>query len=541
MNSGEKYFHQHWGGTGRFGTRADAAPLISDKSPPAALFEGIRLAFVGDTPRISFSGAGGGKFTNVGIYQVLSPAVHSIFILDVGAQYQNVTWHANLGMGRKAYSMNANKIGNYGFNHPINLLGILKNDELLFSNARLIASMLIPDEEGGSNSNAWVGQQSSRYVLALILLSVLLYGKVTLPDLWRMINAIDGDDNYLKSLGREAMSKNLPYDVGTTLLEMYTKKKTVEKEWGACIGYIKDHLLWLADPLMQTMLDGEEDYLAKLADPNERVAIYLTIPAELTEKQKSYIRVVVGIGMLHCQRAGKGARPLFLLEEAATCGGADFIKAAVSKNRKYHDTHLFYQAWGQMVHHFGHAGANEIMASCGFQQYLGGGIRDIDTASMLARQIGNATILIDDPIEQAERAFHAKEALWRGFRNPFSAWRRSRHELRQSVMQRKTSRQVRDPSEIMRTSITEQILFPVGLGLPPFLADKLPSYWTNPGLAGRYGPDPLFPPTDRVRLTMPNGRTVQKRFITEAAPNRLAHMPNVSDGSVTYVQGFRTW
>lgn len=272
------------------------------------------------------------------------------------------------------------------------------------------------------------------------------------------------------------------------------------------------------------------------------VGVYYVPPSGSGKFNESLTRMVAGIAQLHCVRAGLGARPLFYLEEAATCGSADFIKSAVSEYRKYFRTLLVYQSFGQLEHLFGKAGAQEIIDSCGMQLYMGGGIREITSARRLADTIGKITIQVDDPMAQGNHRLRAEQArlgvLFDGM-DPLKAGHVSAHEHAQSQQRRKSGRYALDPAEILRLK-NEVLVVSPGSGLPPLLADKLPAYWTNPAMAGRYGPDPLFPPLDRVSV---QGRFFKRtrRFIREDVPEHLAHWPNHANGRIAYVQGYRTW
>lgn len=176
------------------------------------------------------------------------------------------------------------------------------------------------------------------------------------------------------------------------------------------MGKIKDDLDWLSSPKVAASISGDIDYFSLLGDQQKKVGIYFTIRGGTAKGNQSFTRLVVGTAQFHCVRAMKGALPLFYLEEAATCGKAEFIKKAASEYRKYFQTIFVYQSPGQLVHLFGKAGAQEIMESCGMQIYLGGGIRDIASTKNIAESVGRGTIEVDIPMAQADRTFKAESA-----------------------------------------------------------------------------------------------------------------------------------
>lgn len=527
-------------GSTRLACEDDIASLQVGHGPAAVLGNSV-IRFPDQEPTIITGGAGSAKFSQLGSYQLVHPSTQSFFVLDMGAQFMSVTWHDNLAHGREAYAINPFGIGAYpSINHSLNLWGILKNDAHLFDNAKRIADMAMR-EEGSKGDNAWVRQSAVRWISRMLIAYVLIDERVTPFDLWQMINGFDSDDEVIKIWGRHV--EGLPYEVHATFLEIYSKKLDAPKEYGAIMGLIKDSLDWLSSPLVADSVSGDKDFLSYLPRPDKKLGVYYTLPGGSGDANQSLTRMVVGIAQLHCVRANTGSRPLFYLEEAATCGGAKFLKSAVSEFRKYFRSVLVYQSHGQLTHHFGKSGAQEIMDSAGLQIYMGGGIRDIDSARRLAETVGKTTIEIDDPMAQGGHAFKADTAMADAMLeggDPLAELYHQHHAKDQSSKQRKSGRYLIDPAEMMRQKETALVISP-GSGTPPALAQKLPRYWLNPAMAGRYGPDPLFPPLDRVSLRRRFRGQTTRPFIREAVPERFASMPNHMSGEAAYVKGYRTW
>ena len=338
--------------------------------------------------------------------------------------------------------------------------------------------------QDAKGDNAWVAQGAKRWGTRIQIHQVLTEGRTIPAGFWNTLNRIETDDEYFKAIGRSA--EGMPYEVHSTFVEMYSKKHNSEKEWGAIMGCLKDSFDFLSSPKVAASVSGTADYLSDVANPDKMVGVYYTPPSGSGKFNESLTRMVVGIAQLHCIRAGLGARPQFYLEEAATCGGADFIKSAVSEYRKYFRTLLVYQSFGQLEHLFGKAGAQEIIDSCGMQLYMGGGIRAIASAQQLADTVGKTTIHIDDPMAQGNHRLRAEQArlsaLFDGT-DPLKAAHLAAHERAQSLQRRKSGRYALDPAEILRLKDEVLVVSP-GSGLPPLLANKLPAYWTNPAMAG---------------------------------------------------------
>ena len=536
----EAHYRQYLYGSARLGTMRDAQHLTVGGGPIGVLGNTVLRRRL-DEPTLIIGGAGSGKGASLGLYQPVHPSTGSFLLLDMGGQYMSTTWHYNLAMQREAYALNVEGVSAYpDINHKLNLWGILKPDDpLLLDNARRIAAMAIRNKSTGDN--AWVDKGAMRWLGRILAGLVVNEGRVTPARLWAHLNQLEVDNGYFQTWSKQF--EPFGGDLYSTLVEIYNKKNFSEKEYGAIMGMIRDDLDWLASPAVAESVSGDEDYLAYLADPHKKVGIYYALKGGSGKLMESLTRMVVGIGKLHCMRAVSGVRPLFYLEEAATCGSADFIKELVSECRKYIDVVLVYQSQGQLVHLFGKAGAQEIQESCGMQIILGGGIRDIESARRYADMVGKMTLEMDDPMAQAERAYLAESArqnaLWRGG-NPLDAEREFQHQQAQSGRRRQTGRYAIDPAEIMR--LNQQVLiFTPGAGVLPILANKLPPYWKNPAMAGRYGPDPLFPPLDSVMVQHRFWGARQKRFIREPVPQDLAHWPNHINGEIAYVKGYKTW
>lgn len=535
----ENFYTQYSHGSAAFGKEEDARLLATGNGIIATLGREI-TRFEPKHPSIILGGAGSGKFAELGAYQLVHPSVQSFFILDVGAQYMSTTWHYNLALGRRVYAINAEGIGAYpNINHPVDLFGILKNDGKLFKNSKLVASLALTETDKHGD-NAWVGQGARRWLTRFLTSIVRLEGRVTPKRLVEFIHAVDSDYDYLKSWGMRC--QELPNNEYSVFVEINRLKHTSEKQYGGIMGKIKDDLDWLSASEIAETISGNIDYLSWLGDPDKKIGIYYVLEGGTGREMESLTRLVVGIVQIHCIRANKGALPLLYLDEAATCGKAEFIKRSISEFRKYYQTILVYQSAGQLIDLFGKAGAQEIFDGCGTQIYLGGGIRNIDSAKPLAETIGKKTIFINRNMAQAEHAHKAELAFWSAIwhgKDVFEAEHLSTYEMHQSRRQEKMGRYAIDPAELMRLKNQVLILSPA-LGLHPLLARKLPRYWENPVMAGRYAPDPLFPPLDRITV---QGRWRKKtlRFVRRPVPDFLSDWSNHVNGEIAYVQGYKTW
>ena len=535
----DQFYTENPYGSTRFGTEEDARALATGYGPVGVLGDTV-IRFPEQEPTIVFGGAGCGKFSVLGGYQLAHPSTGSFIVLDPGGQFFSTSWHWNLAAGRKAYAINPFEIGAYpDINHPVDLWSYLKDDKFLFDNAEETAEAAIP-ESAKKTDNDWVEVDARRWFSTTLIEQVLLEGRVTPASVWEMINQVDASDEALSMWCRAA--EGLPYDVYSNMIEIYNRKIGSPKEYGAIMSHIKSSLRLLTSPQVSASISGDTDFFQLLADPEEAVGIYIGIPSGKGKKMRSFVRMLFRAAITHCTTAGLGARPLFYIEEAAILGAADYVKQLFSELRKFARTVAVYQSQGQPKGLFGAAGAQEIIDSAGMQIYPGGGIRSIESARNVADTVGQATISLNDPMAQAERAYNSMKAqldvVYEGA-DPLQAALEEQHEKAQSTQQRKVGRYAIDPAEVMKLSDKVLVLSP-GTGPPPVVADKLPPYYLNRAMNGRWGPDPLFPPLDRVKLT---GRFFdrKRRFITEDVPEHLSHWPQHNNGQISYVEGYKTW
>lgn len=545
MSFDDDFYNRFRHGSTELNQHSDELCRMSNRRPVAiAAHDGIIRSLESREPTIIFGGAGSGKFAHFGAYQLVHPSMleQNYFLLDIGGQFMSVMWHWNLAMGRNAYAINPHGASAYpDINHPVHLWGFLKDGAQLFDKCRENSANILTESEM-EGDNAWVGQDAKRWLTRMKTSLVKLEGVVKPNRLWWLINTIEVDNEFLTSWVR--LCKDLPNAEHSIFTEIYRNKKCSEKAYSAVMGKIKSDLDWLSSKTVADSISGDDDYLALLDDPNARIGVHHVLRGGSTKSSQGYVRAVVSAVQQNCIMADKGARPLVYLEETASCGKADFVIDSTSQYRKYFEFLMVYQSLGQLIRLFGKAGAQEILENCGMQIYMGGGIRSYESARGLADSAGYKTIDVDMSMTQADRAFNAErlimDACWNDMDMMEAAYT-IEHEFMQSRQQQKQSRYAIDPAELMRLKNQVMILTP-GMGLQPTLGYKLLPYWKNPAMAGRYAPDPLFPPLDRVKIKRKyfwGSKT--RKFIRTPVPAHLAGWPNHSNGEVAYVEGYKTW
>lgn len=511
---------------------------------PVATYKGRVLYADPELAMGVFGGAGSGKFTNLMAYFMAHPSTESMFVLSVGGQDHNVFFHNHLREGREAWTYCVDEnLSRYGREHQdLDLWGVLRKGPLLFRNTVRVANMGIPTA-ASEGENAWVPENARRLVTALKTGLVHVQGRVTPESFWTILKELGTNDAAFKSFARA--TRDAPYGEFDTLHEFYRAKHQSQRFFSAVYSRIQSAYHLLSDPLQRKSLSGDIDYLALLADPRRKVAVQCCVEAGAAETEMSRTRMLLGIGMLHVERAASGSRPTFYIPEAALCGGMEELVRALSQNRKHFKTILEYQSHGQLTAHFGEDRSQEMIESIGMRIYMGGGLRSLATAREVAASVGRFTALEIDPSAQAAHIYQAEKS-WRDGLLSGADIRQMMHEvgheMEQSGRGTKTGRDAIDPAEALRLPKDKVLILAPGMGVQPIIADKLPDYWLNPMMAGRFAPDPLHPPTDRVTVSNRWRIRRTRRFIKQPCPSHLARMPqHRNTGQIHFVEGYRPW
>lgn len=126
---------------------------------------------------------------------------------------------------------------------------------------------------------------------------------------------------------------------------------------------------------------------------NGNTDIFLNLPASILNSYPAIGRVIIG-AFLNAMITADGnykKRVLFVLDEVDLLGYMNILEEARDRGRKYGTSlMLFYQSSGQLVNHFGEAGARSWFESCSFVSYAA--IKDLQTAKDISERCGQMTV-----------------------------------------------------------------------------------------------------------------------------------------------------
>ena len=531
----------------RFGSAAFAADadleragLLRSSGPLLGYVQGSALRIKSDAPIITVGGAGSGKLRDLLAYHVCGSrladgrwhAPPRVLVNDPRGELAAISIHNQVRFGRPAFCINPYAL--HGLpHHRVNPWDVLKPGSPTFhADIKLVVADLI--SLSGSANGQYFELRAREWTEALVKHLVTTRGRITLPDLYETINAIE-DPSAWEELG-VAMFGSPFGDVRRVALEMNSKRLDAPKEYGAIMGEIFKSVSFLSDPAIRETLSGSDFSLEVLCQQD--CIVYNMVPAEYAAQLAPMQRAIIGAAMLYKQRHPSAPGVLLLIDEAAQLQRFDALLRAYSYGRGMGiRTWSIWQDCGQITRNYGHDALSGFLGSSQTRQFFG--TRDLETARMVSEMLGMQTLEYDAVLDQAaarRNQAHIIRELINGA-DPFEAGLNLAHQTRIATTRTKQARPLMTPDEILNTPEDAQLLFISGLGLNPILANKYP-YFTRPEMAGAYLPNPYHPPGDVVQIATRRGSR-PARVITEHVPERYAHLPQYESGFWSFIEGYR--
>ncbi|HML91228.1 type IV secretory system conjugative DNA transfer family protein [Methyloceanibacter sp.] len=526
----------------RFGSAAwadeyalGAAGLFTAKGPQIGYFGKRALHLESDAPMLTIGGAGSGKLRDIIGYVVCNSPGQRMIALDPRGELSAISFHVHAQNGEYAYFWNP--FGLHGLpQHGCNPLDLLKADSPNFhADSKFVARALVP--VSGAAEGKYFEQRASGWVEALIKADVEGNGQTSLPRLAAIVNLIESGNPLWADI-LEAMIASCFDDVRRTAGEMLVKQQDAPREFGSIMGEIYASLGFLDDPVLQRHLQSSDFSLEALCHPMRACKIILIVPAEYLKQLAPVLRLMFTGTMLYKSRAPGAKRVMMLVDEAGQLGSFDALLQAFTYGRGAGiRPWAFFQDAGQITRHYGAPGLQGFMGSAQLRQFFG--VRDYQTAQLVANMLGSETLEYDDPRQQEAAKNMKRQALQRVMNgeDAFAAMIDAAHHSRAAQIRTKQARKLMTEEEILSLPEDRQILFISGKNLKPVFAHKYP-YFTRREMAGRYLPNPYHPPSDRVAIASWRGRR-WLRVIREGVPEAFAAFPQYRDGEWAYLEGYK--
>ncbi len=526
----------------RFGSAAwaqdhqvGAAGLFNPRGVQIGFLDRRPLHLESDAPMITIGGAGSGKLRDLLGYVVCRSPGQRILFLDPRGELAAISLHVHAMHGEQAYIWNP--FGLHGLpQHGCNPLDILALDKPTFhADCKFIARALVTVTSQAEGK--YFEQRGAGWVEAFLKFDVERAGRTSLPRLMAIVNLVESGSGQWPDL-LEAMLQSRFDDVRRTAGEMLVKQQDSQREFGSIVGEIYANLSFLDDPTLRASLAREDFSLATLCDPHQVAKVFLIVPAEYLKLFAPLLRLHFMSTLLYKSRKPEAARVTMIVDEAGQLGSFEALLQSYTYGRGAGiRPWAIFQDIGQIVRNFGPPGVQGFLGSAQMRQFFG--VRDYQTAQLVANMLGTETLEYDDTRLQATARCQKVQAFQRLMSgdDPFTAALDVAHFRRAEALRTKQARKLMTEEEILAMPEDRQILFISGKDLPPVMANKRP-YFTQSSMAGLYLPNPYHPPITHVRLATRFGER-WARVIREPVPKTFASFAQYAAGEWAYVEGYK--
>jgi type IV secretion system protein VirD4 len=527
----------------RFGSASWATEQEIKK---AGLFrpKGLQIGFFGkkpvysdgDAPLICIAGAGGGKHACLLSYILCKDrADENTVAVDLRGELAATSIHNAARYKQPVYIYNP--FGLHGLPQDrVNLFDLLKPDcPKLHSNAEMIAINII--RLSGSSNGKYFELTAQGWVKSILIALTLKDGYVDVDNFMRAINAMEGDIAYWQSVLDVMLSSEFE-DVRRAGSEILMRQQEDPRSFGSFMGEVYAYTTCFNNPQVRASLTNPTFSMKYITDPKRSCKIFIVIPAEYIEQLSTLVSLFGINALTYKTQAPSAPRLNLIVDEAGQLGRADFLIRSYTYGRGAGvRAFALFQDVGQIKRHYGAEGVQQFLGSSQTRIFFA--IRDIETARMVSDMLGEETLEYDDKLKQSEARRQKRRAVHDilNGKDPFEAAGEYRFHKQVETYRSKQSRKLRTPDEILRMDDDKMIAFMSGKGLNPMELDKRP-YFCERHMAGYYLSNPHHPPKDRVQVKTFFGMRWRK-IVTEPVPSDLQHLPQYSDGTWQYVQGYR--
>lgn len=411
---------------------------------------------------ITFGVTGSGK----GISAILPNAARldRLFMIDPGGENTAIAAKGWLRSGVSLFCING-----FGMfteapwqlpEHGFNALDLLDPASPTFAaDALLLAEMLTPraGNEGGNTNYFKDSSESAKRAM-------LIHIKTTEPAERQNVGTLY-EYAYSNADDWEALITAMKANpvCGDLVRHEANKLERIEaqapEEFSAIMSTIQQDLSFLADPRVRDFLSRSDVDFSVLKKRRGRGAVIsVVMPLQFMQSHAAIPRLAMACAILVLEQPPYARRKVtFLIDEAAALGKINRLPNWLATLRKYNvRVWTIWQNIGQVADLYG-TNWQTLVSNCGLMQILGVG--DLQTAQYTQAMIGSTTVRTESVNARGEVSIS--------------------HTARPLVM----------AEELLRTDTGKQIVLIENLW--PLLLSKTP-YWKQPGLAGRFHPNPYL-------------------------------------------------
>ncbi|MDF1722445.1 MAG: type IV secretory system conjugative DNA transfer family protein [Minwuia sp.] len=516
-------------GSSRFsGPKEIARAGLFTRKPHSLLvgfFQGRGLWYSDMGGAACFAGPRSGKLsTLIGMNICYGIHTPSMLILDVKGELAAISRNQTPDRKFCLYWNPQNLHGIHG--DRINTLDHMRKDSLtLISDIKVFVENQIT--LSGSPQGRYFEGRAKEILEAICLTIVNRDGVLTYPALYRAINLLVIGGSAWLDFAFEMTEIGIGF-ADRIEEEIASSRDDNTGGFKGIMGEITHAFNCLSDPdLMASVSPPFTASMAQMCESDQTYQFYLMPPGDMVEAWAPVLKSFFVNARTYKSRAPAAPRQTWILDEIGNLGSFPLAMKLFTR-----DAGLGIRPWGfwqstEQMKSLAPGAEKIIPASAALQNWFG--VRDDSTAIALSQRLGFETLRYADD-ERRVRAEHSKRhaamAAFTG-RNPFGAAMEAAHHAKLADLPALKQRALMTQDEVLGLPQNKQIIFADGLA-HPILADRV-QYYELPFMAGRYHPNPYFPPKDRVQIMTPRGQQ-WRPVVVEPVPKRFAHYPQYRDG-----------
>lgn len=426
--------------------------------------------------------------------------------------------------------------------HRINPLSHLKDDSpTLIPDAKLFIESWLPFN-GSENAEYFIAT-GQRWIEAVLVTLVEIYGDITLPELATAMGLFGGDDDIWLGI-EEAMARSHHGSVAKVAAELLSRRNGGHSNAGGftgAMGEVSKSFACMSDPQIQAAVSPPFDFCFSDLTKDGAPAYIVNIQEAMEYAKTSgpVVKALYTCALIYKRRA-LGSRPqLWLLDEIGNIGAWPMAMDLATYGPSFGIRPAYVvQSTAQFDNLYKDA-SGIIPNSCATQIYMG--VRDLKEAQRLSHMLGMSTEEYEDFVTNERARIARQQAVTSVFmdgNDPFHAGLELGQQGKLAEHKASMSRALMQPDEILNMP-GDQALVMLSGRLEHPLRVRFKRYWERRDLAGKFLPDPFHGDGDTVSLRSFWGQRTRP-VVTEDVPARFADWPQYSaSGKWTYVEGYR--
>lgn len=435
------------------------------------------------------------------------------------------------------YCLYWNPLGRFGLpQHRINPVGHLRwSSPSLVSDLKQYLAGMLP--ESGAGNAKYFELNARRLGEGLGLSLIEAVGVLTLPEIYYAILALQAGGKPWAPYAAEMKSSSFA-EVRTLAAEIEAAQTDTSGGWKGVLGELAAAFSCLSDPLLRRSVSAPFDVrLEDLTASDRKYQLYLMCPEDLVDLWAPVMKSFLTTLRTLKAQAPHAPRQTWIIDEAARF--KDYPEIAdlftIGSGIGIRPIAVFQDV--SQMNDLAKNAQRKILSSAQVQLYFG--IRDLDSAEHVSKLLGETTLEYDDPQDQGRAWVELVRLIWSFLsgRSLSSLLLELKQKRQEAAFVTLSKRMLRTTSEVQ--NMAPQQMYMITDGLHP-TDGRLPFYFNEAWMDGRYLPNLYHPPVDKVQVMTKRGPRYRP-VVARNVPTACADFPQYASGTGLFVgKGFTT-